>query len=67
MSDRQHLRDLTRSTDENARQWKVVGLELAHRWTFCGDAADAVVGCPDYAAAGFGRRAFAIRASPIRS
>ena len=51
MSDRQHLRDLTRSTDENARQWKVVGLELAHRWTFCGDAADAVVGCPDYAAA----------------
>ena len=40
MSDRQHLRDLTPSTDENAQQWKVVGLELAHRCTFCGDAAE---------------------------
>ena len=49
MSARQQPRDLTPPTSEGA-QWKVVGLELAHRCTFCGGPADAVVGCPDDAA-----------------
>ena len=47
MSDRQQRRELTPSTDENARQWKVVGLELAHRCTFCGGPSDATLGCSD--------------------
>ena len=44
MSDREQPRDLTPPT---AGQWKVVGLELAHRCTFCGRPSSATVGCPD--------------------
>jgi hypothetical protein len=47
MSDRQHSRDLTPSTGEYAPQWKVVGLELAHRCAFCGDPSEATLGRPD--------------------
>jgi hypothetical protein len=45
MFDRQ-LPDLTPPTDA-PRRWKVVGLELAHKCTFCGDPSEATVGCPD--------------------
>jgi hypothetical protein len=44
MSDREQPRDLTPPT---AGRWKVVGLELAHRCTFCNRPASATVGCPD--------------------
>jgi hypothetical protein len=32
------------------RRWKVVGLEMADRCTFCGAPSEATVGCPDEAA-----------------
>jgi hypothetical protein len=41
------LRDLTPSTPDASRQWKVVGLERAHVCTFCGGPSEATVGCPD--------------------
>jgi hypothetical protein len=44
MSDRQQPRDLTPRTP---RRWKVIGLEQAHRCTFCGRRLSATVGCPD--------------------
>jgi hypothetical protein len=40
MSDREQPRDLTPPT---AGRWKVVGLELAHRCTFCGRPSSATV------------------------
>jgi hypothetical protein len=48
MSTRQ-LRDLTPDggDKESPREWHVVGLELAHRCTFCGRPSSATVGCPD--------------------
>ena len=41
------LRDLTPSTPDASRQWKVVGLERVHACTFCGAPSEATVGCPD--------------------
>ena len=35
---------------QEPRRWIAAGAELAHKCTFCGNAADAVVGCPDDAA-----------------
>ena len=32
---------------DDPQRWKVVGLELAHRCTFCGAPSEATVGCPD--------------------
>jgi hypothetical protein len=46
MSDRQ-LRNLT---PDAPRKWKVIGLEMADRCTFCGGPSEATVGCPDEAA-----------------
>jgi hypothetical protein len=31
----------------NSPSWKVVGLELAHKCTFCGAPSEATLGCPD--------------------
>jgi hypothetical protein len=45
MPDRQ-IRNLTPAP----RRWKVVGLEMADRCTFCGAPSEATVGCPDEAA-----------------
>jgi hypothetical protein len=47
MSDRQQPRSLTPA---GAPQWKVVGLGLAHRCTFCGGPSEATLACPDEAA-----------------
>jgi hypothetical protein len=52
MPDRQ-LRRLTRPIAANAqepRRWIAAGAELAHRCTFWGGPANAVVGCPDESA-----------------
>jgi hypothetical protein len=35
------------ANSQDPRQWIAAGAELAHKCTFCGDPADAVVGCPD--------------------
>jgi hypothetical protein len=43
MSDRQHPRNLSPPTGEGAPQWKAVGLELAHRCTFCGGPSEATL------------------------
>jgi hypothetical protein len=45
-------RNLTPPIDnpESARPWKVVGLELAHKCTFCGAPSEATLGCPDESA-----------------
>jgi hypothetical protein len=47
MYDGRHLRDLTPPTGEGAPQSKVIGLELAHRCTFCGGPSEATLGCHD--------------------
>jgi hypothetical protein len=44
------LRNLTppiAANSQDPRRWIATGAELAHKCTFCGGPADAVVGCPD--------------------
>jgi hypothetical protein len=41
--DRQHPCNLSPPTSEGAPQWKAVGLELAHRCTFCGGPSEATL------------------------
>jgi hypothetical protein len=48
MSDTRQLRNLTPAPDgHGSRPWRVVGLELADRCTFCGAPSEATLGCPD--------------------